>query len=229
MLARAEHDLPAPPRARLAGQRANQAADRSTASSPGRGRRPARPRHARSGPARALPRATDDLLPEERRIYEVAARWYVAQFGDRADGDSPTRDDEIETVAPRHRGATRRAAGLALEDADRRARAPAPLTRQPRHRGGPRRALGARSRCCGGRGGHARTAADRPRRPARRLGPGGRRRRRADLGRAAGCGSRIASRSYATATADPRAGWRADIGWECRAVCRYIAGCQALR
>lgn len=61
--------------------------------------------------------ATDDLLPEEQRIYELAARWYVAQFGDQAMIVADEATDPFETVAPRTGVRLVGPAGLALEDA----------------------------------------------------------------------------------------------------------------
>lgn len=60
-------------------------------------------------------RATDDLVPEERRVYDVAASWYVALFGDQpmfvADDDT----DDFETVAASLGVRLVGGAGLALE------------------------------------------------------------------------------------------------------------------
>jgi hypothetical protein len=61
--------------------------------------------------------ATDDLLPEELRIYELAARWYVAQFGDQAMVVADEGTDAFETIAPRTGVRLVGPAGLALEDA----------------------------------------------------------------------------------------------------------------
>jgi len=63
-------------------------------------------------------RAVDGLEPEEQRVYEAAARWYVTLFGERAvrsvdldDWESPVAELGVRLVGP---------AGLAVEDADGR-------------------------------------------------------------------------------------------------------------
>jgi hypothetical protein len=78
----------------------------------------ARLAHATLGrPRREHFPATDDLLPEERRVYDVAARWYVAQFGDQAMVVADEGTDAFETPAPRTGVRLVGPAGLALEDA----------------------------------------------------------------------------------------------------------------
>jgi hypothetical protein len=75
-----------------------------------------------SAPSPAAFTPLPDLVPEERRVYEAAARWYLRLFDDRAvravDGDdvdeweTSVRELGIRLVGP---------AGLAVEDADGRA------------------------------------------------------------------------------------------------------------
>ena len=60
-------------------------------------------------------RPTDDLFPEERRVYEVAAAWYVALFGDQAMMISDADTDDFETVANSLGVRLLGGAGLALE------------------------------------------------------------------------------------------------------------------
>lgn len=59
---------------------------------------------------------TDDLEPEERRVYDIAARWYVALFGQEAMTVADAGTDEFETVARRTGVRLVGGAGLALED-----------------------------------------------------------------------------------------------------------------
>ncbi|MGZ4678466.1 MAG: hypothetical protein ACXVJ7_08010 [Acidimicrobiia bacterium] len=61
-------------------------------------------------------RPTDDLEPEEQRVYEMAAAWYVALFGDQAMSTADTATDDFETVAARTGVRLVGPAGLALED-----------------------------------------------------------------------------------------------------------------
>jgi len=63
-------------------------------------------------------RATDDLRPEERRVYETAAAWYVALFGTEPMRVADAATDEIETVAVRTGVRLVGGAGLALEAGD---------------------------------------------------------------------------------------------------------------
>ena len=60
-------------------------------------------------------RATDDLFPEERRVFETAAAWYVALFGDQPMIVADTDTDDFETVAGRTGVRLVGGAGLALE------------------------------------------------------------------------------------------------------------------
>ena len=66
-------------------------------------------------------RPLPDLLPEERAVYDAAARWYLQLFGGRAvrtvDGDEV---DEWETALPALGVRLVGRAGLAVEDADGR-------------------------------------------------------------------------------------------------------------
>jgi hypothetical protein len=63
-------------------------------------------------------RPTDDLFPEERAVYAVAARWYVALFGDQPMVVADAETDDMSTVAPRLGVRLTGPAGLALESAD---------------------------------------------------------------------------------------------------------------
>jgi hypothetical protein len=63
-------------------------------------------------------RPTDDLLEEERRVYETAATWYVALFGTEPVVVADTDTGEMETVAVRTGVRLIGGAGLALERAD---------------------------------------------------------------------------------------------------------------
>ncbi|MBK5287154.1 MAG: hypothetical protein JJE46_01680 [Acidimicrobiia bacterium] len=60
-------------------------------------------------------RATDDLFPEERQVYETAARWYVALFGDEPMAVADIDTHEFETIARRTGVRLVGGAGLALE------------------------------------------------------------------------------------------------------------------
>ncbi len=60
---------------------------------------------------------SDDLEPEERAVYDVAAAWYVALFGDQAMTAADDATDAFETVARRTGIRLVGPAGLALEDA----------------------------------------------------------------------------------------------------------------
>lgn len=72
--------------------------------------------HTRLGSPRADHfRPTDDLYPEERRVYEVAAAWYVALFGDHPMIAADTDRDDFETVAASLGVRLIGQAGLALE------------------------------------------------------------------------------------------------------------------
>lgn len=76
----------------------------------------ARLAHTRLGTPRAEHfRPTDDLFPEERRVYEVAAAWYVALFGDQPMIVADLDRDDFETVAPSLGVRLIGGAGLALE------------------------------------------------------------------------------------------------------------------
>jgi hypothetical protein len=116
-LARAELTCPRRLALDVAGQRANKPADRQYRVL-NQIEADARLAHAALGRPRAghFP-ATDDLLPEERRVYDVAARWYVAQFGDQAMVVADEETDAFETVATRTGVRLVGPAGLALEDA----------------------------------------------------------------------------------------------------------------
>ena len=59
---------------------------------------------------------TDDLEPEERCVYDLAARWYVALFGDQAMAVADPETDDFETIAVRTGVRLIGGAGLALED-----------------------------------------------------------------------------------------------------------------
>jgi hypothetical protein len=100
-LARAETTCPRRLALDVAGQRANRPADRQYRIL-NQVEADARLAHATLGRARLdhFP-GTDDLLPEERRIYEVAAEWYVAQFGDQPMVTADEQTDAFETRAPR--------------------------------------------------------------------------------------------------------------------------------
>lgn len=60
---------------------------------------------------------SDDLEPEERHVYDLAASWYVALFGDQAMTVADDDTDDFETVAKRTGVRLVGPAGLALEDA----------------------------------------------------------------------------------------------------------------
>ncbi len=60
-------------------------------------------------------RATDDLFPEEREVYDVAARWYVDLFGTEPMALADLDTHEFETVARRTGVRLVGGAGLALE------------------------------------------------------------------------------------------------------------------
>lgn len=60
-------------------------------------------------------RPTDDLFPEERRVYEVGAAWYVALFGDQPMVIADTDTDDFETLAPSLGVRLLGGAGMALE------------------------------------------------------------------------------------------------------------------
>src|SRR3954468_22638723 len=62
-------------------------------------------------------RPTDDLLEEERRVYELAAQWYVALFGTAAVMVADMDTDDMETVAVRTAVRLVGGAGLAVEHA----------------------------------------------------------------------------------------------------------------
>lgn len=116
-LARAERTCPRRLALDVAGQQANRPADRQYRIL-NQVEGDARLAHATLG--RPQPEhfpATDDLVPEERRIYDVAARWYVAQFGDQAMVVADEGTDAFETTAPRTGVRLVGPAGLALEDA----------------------------------------------------------------------------------------------------------------
>lgn len=59
---------------------------------------------------------TSDLIEEERAVYELAARWYVALFGDRPVRVDDLDADPMETVAPRTGIRLVGGAGMALVD-----------------------------------------------------------------------------------------------------------------
>jgi hypothetical protein len=62
-----------------------------------------------------------DLVPEERRVYEAGARWYLQLFGDRVVRSLDADDDEWETPVPDLGIRLVGQAGLAVEDAGGRA------------------------------------------------------------------------------------------------------------
>ncbi len=61
---------------------------------------------------------TDDLFPEEQAVYDVAARWYVALFGDQEMTVTDAETDDFTTTAPTLGVRLVGPAGLALEAAD---------------------------------------------------------------------------------------------------------------
>ncbi len=63
---------------------------------------------------------TDDLFPEEREVYDTAARWYVALFGDEPMAVADVDTHDFETIAPRTGVRLVGGAGLALEAGDGR-------------------------------------------------------------------------------------------------------------
>lgn len=62
-------------------------------------------------------RATDDLFPEEQAVYDLAARWYVALFGDQPMTAADRDTDDMTTEAHRLGVRLTGPAGLALADA----------------------------------------------------------------------------------------------------------------
>ncbi|MEP6624980.1 MAG: hypothetical protein ABJC79_11085 [Acidimicrobiia bacterium] len=81
----------------------------------------ARLAHARLAVPRAEHfRPTDDLFPEERRVFETAAAWYVALFGDQPMVVADTETHDFETIAVRTGVRLVGGAGLALESGDGR-------------------------------------------------------------------------------------------------------------
>ena len=62
-------------------------------------------------------RPTDDLFPEEQEVYDTAARWYVALFGDEPMAVADLDTHDFETIAPRTGVRLVGGAGLALESA----------------------------------------------------------------------------------------------------------------
>jgi hypothetical protein len=62
-------------------------------------------------------RPTDDLIDEERRVYEIAAAWYVALFGAEPMTVADTATFDMETIAVRTGVRLVGGAGLALESA----------------------------------------------------------------------------------------------------------------
>ena len=68
-------------------------------------------------PRREHFRATDDLFPEERRVYDTAAAWYVSLFGDEPMAGADLDTHDVETIAVRTGVRLIGGAGLALESA----------------------------------------------------------------------------------------------------------------
>lgn len=225
-LASAERTCPRRLALDLGGQRANRPADRQYRIR-NQIEADARLAHTRLGTPQLrhfVP--TDDLHPEERRIYSIAAAWYVALFGDEPRVVADAETDGFETVA--HRTGVRLVgpAGLALADAAdadgvrelRLLSLGSPFTEEVLDTPGARFALLRRARWT-------------------RLGPV--RVVRADLL----AGWSIAEEVDGSTWWEELVTWftgrlevirtRADrnapeSGWEC-ARCRYIAGCSALR
>jgi hypothetical protein len=117
MLARAERSCPR----RLAldhdGQRANYGANRGYRV---RSQVEADARLAHTGltaPRADHFRPTDDLMEEERRVYEIAAAWYVALFGAEPMTVADAETHDMETIAVRTGVRLIGGAGLALESA----------------------------------------------------------------------------------------------------------------
>jgi hypothetical protein len=114
-LARAESTCPRRLELDHLGNRANRGATRSYRVG-GQIEADARLAHARLTTPRADHfRPTDDLFPEERRVFEIAAAWYVALFGDQPMVVADTDTDDFETIAVRTGVRLIGGAGLALE------------------------------------------------------------------------------------------------------------------
>jgi len=114
-LARAESTCPRRLELDHLGTRANRGANRGFRVS-GQIEADARLAHARLGVPRADHfRPTDDLFAEEQRVFETAATWYVALFGDQPMVVADTDTDDFETVAIRTGVRLVGGAGLALE------------------------------------------------------------------------------------------------------------------
>jgi len=117
MLARAERTCPRRLALDHADQRANYGANRGYRI---RSQIEADARLAHTGltaPRAEHFRPTDDLLEEERRVYELAALWYVALFGAEPVVVADVDTNEMETVAVRTGVRLVGGAGLALESA----------------------------------------------------------------------------------------------------------------
>ncbi len=115
LLARAEQICPRLLALDHADQKANWGANRGFRV-PNQVEADARLAHARLGVPRAEHfRPTDDLIDEERRLYEMAARWYVALFGDQPAVVADTDTDDVTTTAPRLGVRLVGPAGLAVE------------------------------------------------------------------------------------------------------------------
>ena len=222
-LATAERTCPRRLALDLDGQRANRPADRQYRVS-NQLDADARLAHARLGPPEPRHfRPTDDLHVEEQRVYEIAAAWYVALFGDEPRRTADEETDRFETVARRTGVRLVGPAGLALEAADgarelRLLSLGAPFVEELLDAPGTRFALLRRARWT--RLGDLRVV-------------------RADLLD----GWSVAETINGTEAWDELVDWfgarlavirsRADrsaprTGWEC-ARCRYIAGCAAVR
>jgi hypothetical protein len=117
MLARAERTCPRRLALDHADQRANSGANRGFRI---RSQIEADARLAHTGLTAPRPehfRPTDDLLEEERRVYELAALWYVALFGAEPVVVADVDTNEMETVAVRTGVRLVGGAGLAVESA----------------------------------------------------------------------------------------------------------------
>jgi hypothetical protein len=80
----------------------------------------ARVAHVELGPpSRAAFTPLPNLVPEEQRVYEAAARWYLEMFGDRA-VRTIDADDEWETIIPELAIRLVGPSGLLVEDAEGR-------------------------------------------------------------------------------------------------------------
>ena len=118
LLARAEQSCPRLLALDHADQKANWGANRGFRV-PNQVEADARLAHARLGVPRPEHfRPTDDLIDEERLLYEMAARWYVTLFGDQPVVVADTDTDDFSTTAPRLGVRLVGPAGLAVEGPD---------------------------------------------------------------------------------------------------------------